>query len=270
MKYIKTIVSADNEIKYIKLQLLESKGYVDKIIICEFDHTHTGSKREFIFEKYLNDETFTLEEKERIVYLKGNVGKWVRQSENDSKIFHANEKLFRGYFARHIRLKPNDIIISVDADEIIFARMYSTIFGALEKNRKNIVRLPLYQFFYKPTYLWENLTFLSPVACKAKHYWFRYPAQWRDEGEPLDEFVGCHFSWLLTVDEMIAKLSSYAHAADYSHLASRDILENAIKQKEYPFDPNREFKIKEINYLDNPEYYPNNFGRVVNLFKYLM
>ena len=240
--YLRTIVSASNEIKYIKMQLVESRGYVDNIIVCEFDCTHSGEERDFIFEQYLQDGTFTEEEKRRIIYIQGRVRNKVKKTENNSKYLHQNEKLFRGYFAHQVDLHWNDIVIAVDADEIIFRRKYLKILSLYDRNASPVIRLKLYQFYYKPTYLWENLIFESSVVCRVKHNIFRYPAQWRDEGKYIDEVVGCHFSWQLTIDEMIKKLHSYAHAADYAYLANYKILKDAVENKKYPFDKSREFR----------------------------
>lgn len=261
MIYLKTIISAENEIKYIKLQLRESDGYVDKLIVCEFDHTHIGTERDFIFQRYLEDNTFSGDEKERIIYIQGHVGKKIKRTTDNATLMHRNERLFRGYFARHCSLQPNDVIISVDADEIIFRRCYDDILSLFEDKKANpIIQLQLYQFFYKPTYLWTNLIITAPTVCRVKANRFkRYPAQWRQEGEVLDMMVGCHFSWCLTIDEMVYKLRTYAHAADYGYLADRAILEDAIRNKNYPFDESVDFQIREVNHKDNPEYYPDTY-----------
>lgn len=272
MVYLKTIFSADNEIKFIKMQLAESRGYVDKIIVCEFDRTHTGYPREFTFSNYLQDGTFSREETERVIYIQGNVGKGrkVRSSMTEPEILHKNERLYRGYFAHHMKLKPDDIIISVDADEIIFRRKYAKILSHFRDRRDNpVLLLRLYQFYYRPTYLWENMIFTAPTVCRVKVNRFHYPAQWRYEGSAIDDIVGCHFSWNLTVDEMIVKLHSYSHTADYKHLASRDIMEDAVRNKKYPFDPAVDFRIREVNHLEAPEYYPDTYGQFCGSFDYL-
>lgn len=269
MVYLRTIISSNNEIKYIKLQLRESKDYVDKLIVCEFNCTHTGTEREFIFRKFLEDDTFLKEERERIIYIQGDVRGKIKSATNDSRLMHKNEQLFRGYFVKHCQLDPNDIIISVDADEIIFRRCYSDILRPfIDKKANPIIQLQLYQFFYKPTYLWKNKIITAPTVCRVKVNRFRYPAQWRNEGEVLKRMAGCHFSWCLTIDEMIHKLHTYAHAADYGHLAHREILEAAVREKKYPFDESVDFQIAEVNCKENPEYYPDSYDE--EEFAYLL
>lgn len=269
--YLRTIISAHNEIKFIKLHLAESEGYVDCIIVCEYDCTHSGEPRDYIFEQYLKNGTFTKEEKDRIIYVQGKVRHLVKKTHNNAKYLHKNEKLFRGYFAHHVRLKLNDIIITVDADEIIFRRSYDEILSNFKRPNSNpIIRLKLWQFFYKPTYLWTDIIIQAPVACRVKRKLFQYPAQWRDEGKLMDNIVGCHFSWFLTIDEMIEKLHSYAHAADYGHLAEVSILQDAVENKKYPFDESRDFHIKEVDYINNPEYYPDTYAKFKREFDYLL
>lgn len=271
MVYIRTIISADNEIKYVKLQLAESKGYVDKIIVCEFNITHTGLSRDFIFEKFMNDGTFSAAELDRIIYLKGVLDADELKAESKGNE-HYIEQIFRGYFLKNMKLKLNDIVFCLDADEIVFRRSYPGILGLFKNPLANPnVQLPMYQFFYRPDYLWKNLVFRNPIVCRVRKEYFKKLPRLRDTGKDyLKEMVGCHFSWQLTIDEMIDKLRNYAHAKDYGHLAKRDVLADAVKNKKYPFEPDREFVIEEVNCIKNKEYYPDTFADFYEDFKYLL
>lgn len=268
MIYLKTIFSAPNEIKYLKLNLRESFSYIDKFIVCEFNRTHIGSEREFIFEKYWNE--FTEEEKSKIIYIKGDISSLAKFSETDNHIIHeVNERLTRGFFASQIDLKYNDIVFSVDADEIIFGAHYEKIIRSLKWWRPAI-KLPLYQFFYKINYLWENNKFIAPTVCYAGYYKWRYPAHWRYNGWLYKEYAGCHFSWCLTIDEMINKLNNYGHHQDYGHLADRQILQDAIDNKKYPFDPKADFKIKVLNLEIDKKYFPKSIYGMLDAFSDLI
>ncbi len=268
MIYLKTIFSASNEIKYLKQNLQESFSHIDKFIICEFNRTHIGSKREFIFEKYLNQ--FTQEEKKKIIYIKGDIASSTQFSRTNSHVIHEiNERLIRGYFASQINLKFTDIVFSLDADEIIFESQYKKIISHLRWWRPAI-KLTLYQFFYKINYLWENNKFIAPTVCFAYYYKWRYPAHWRYSGWLYREYVGCHFSWCLTIEEMLNKLNHYSHHQDYGHLADRKLLENAVKNKKYPFDPKVDFRIKVLDVNKDKKYYPKTIYSQINNFKYLI
>ena len=273
MIYLKTIFSALNEIKYIKLNLKEAFDHIDKFIICEFNRTHIGTERELIFEKYFSE--FSKKEKEKIIYIGADLSREAKlaKSAEDSGICHNNERLIRGYFVKHINLKDEDIVFSVDADEIIYSRSYGEIIKKLNKIHWpfiKVIKLPMNQFFYKINYLWENLIFTHSIACKATAFNKRYPSQWRDKGKNYPEIVGCHFSWCLSIEEMIQKLKMYAHHYDYGHFAKKEILEDAIKNKKYPFDPKRDFKIKVLDIYKDREYYPQSIYGILDEFNELI
>jgi hypothetical protein len=253
MIYLKTLFSSPYEIKFLKLSLRESSGYIDKFIICEFDHTHTGLKKPLIFKNYL--ESFTTQEKKKIVYLGVTTLDDFLLAGDNEKLAHRNELLMRGYFVKQVGLNRNDIIISLDADEIIYRQNYNDIFNRLGLFTK-AVTVPLYQFFYKINYLWENNKFIAPTICFADYYKNKFPAPWRYEGKIYSDIVGGHFSWCLSIADMIKKIKNYAHSQKYIHLAKKDVLESAVKNKTYPFDPKVNFQIKVLNIYRDVKYYP--------------
>ncbi len=267
MIYLKTIFSAPNEIKYLKLNLREAFNHIDNFIICEFNRTHTGIEREFIFERYLNN--FTKEERRKIIYIGADISNQAVLAD-DSSVAHKNEQLMRGYFASRVDLNGEDIIFSVDADEIIFGQYYEEIINKLNSPwlLKKSLLLPVRQYFYKINYLWEgSIIDFGPVACKVKYFRSVYPSQWRGSGKVFSKIVGCHFSWCLTIDEMITKLRTYAHHSDYAHLAKRELLEEAVKNKTYPFDPSVDFHIKVLNIYKDTMYYPKEIYKMMNEFQ---
>ncbi len=268
MIYLKTIFSSANEIKYLKLNLREASNHIDKFVICEFNRTHTGEERELIFDKHLND--FTEEERRKIIYIGADISKYTKFARDNQKVANDNARIIRGYFARQIDLNKKDIIISVDADEIIFEQYYHEILEALKNlkwwQRKSLVLL-LRQFYYKVNYLWENNRFIAPIVCRAGEYLRKYPNDWRYTGKLYDKYVGCHFSWLLTVEEMIEKLNMYSHQSEYSRFAKRDILEDAVKNKKYPFDPSVDFKIRILDINKDREFYPQSIYGMLDEFK---
>jgi hypothetical protein len=267
MIYLKTIFSAPNEVKYLRLNLKEAFKYIDKFIICEFNRTHVGTERPLIFEQFIDQ--FTEEERQKIIYIGADISDQSVRAEGDSNLAHQNEQLMRGYFASQLDLNDNDIVFSVDADEIIFSQYYEKILDRLGIFTK-AVRLQLHQFFYRINYLWSNNQFIAPTVCKASYYKHKYPAQWRYDGKLFPQTVGCHFSWCITGDEMVSKLQSYAHQSDYGHLVNREILEEAIKNKTYPFDPNVDFCIKVLDIHKDSQYYPGSTYMMLDEFKDLL
>jgi len=252
--FVKTTFSAPHEIKYLKLQLRELYNYIDGFIICECNRTHIGTKRELIFTKYLDQFDAHLEKK--IIYLPIDLSGRVMFSETDPNIIHnKNEKMIRGCFINEMNLDDQDIIVSVDADEIIFGRELPNIIRKINIFRP-AVQLRLYQFFYKINYLWKNKEFIAPTVCYVKYYKNIFPANWRYDGKVLSGYHGCHFSWCMSIKEMITKLSYYGHHNDYGHLADEKILNDAVTHKTYPFNEKELFNIEVLDILKSKEMYP--------------
>ena len=267
MIYLKTIFTCPNEVKYLKLNLKESFNYIDKFIICEFNRTHIGSEKELIFEQYLQE--FTQEEQKKIIYIGADISHLAIYEPDNNEIIHNNERLMRGYFVKQLDLNGNDVVFSVDADEIIFGQYYEKVLKKIGFFTKAIL-LPLHQFFYRINYLWDNNTFIAPTVSKVSYYKNVYPAQWRYDGKLFSEKAGCHFSWCLTIDEMIAKLGMYSHHKDYRHLAKKEVLEDAVKNKTYPFDRKVDFHIKVIDFYRDKEFFPVSIYTMLDEFKYLI
>jgi len=251
MIYLKTIFSNPSEYPFLILNLLESYDNIDYMLITEANRTHTGAEREYIFD--INH--LPLEKRDKVKYIKIDISnESVFSPENEAQCHSVNEKHIRGSFTRYTELHDEDIIFSVDADEVIYSGMYSRLISAVES--QTIVKLKLHQFFYKINYLWKNNIFIAPTAAKYHAYRNSYPAHWRYDGNLYPEIVGCHFSWCMPIRDLLVKMKNYAHAPAVSHLATREILEKAIITKTYPFDPNREFIIKELDYSKDSHYYP--------------
>lgn len=270
MIYLKTIFSSPHEIKYLRLNLKESFDYIDRFIVCEYNRTHIGTERELIFKNYIGQ--FTEEENKKILYIAADISALAVDGRKDSAIAHKNELIMRGYFASQIDLSDKDIVFSVDADEIIFKQCYDPIIDKLKKTYwpfSQSLLLPMHQFFYRVNYLWEDLIFTHAVACKSSAF-KDYPSQWRDKGKKYSEIVGCHFSWCMSIDEMIQKLGMYAHHHEYAHLVKREILEDAVKNKKYPFEPGRDFKIRVLDINKEHYYYPKSIYSLVDEFKMLI
>lgn len=248
--YIKTYFYSEHEIQYINAMLEESKDYIDEVILCEFDIHHTGSKREFIFDtvkdQLVRDVTY--------IPIECHGSNSVVETDNEQQIHTINEPFMRSAFMKRMELDDEDIIVSVDADEIIYRESYVQVFNALSNH--DCVRLPLNQFFYKHNYLWLDKEFNSPVACRYRHIKNSFPSNIRDEGTHcLTSKVGAHMSWCMSVDDMIKKLHRYGHP-QYRGFADEAVLQDAIDTKTYPFNPSIDFRLRELDWSDAriPEY----------------
>jgi hypothetical protein len=247
MIYLKTYFYVGHEIKWLIMNLIESYDHIDKFIICEHNRTHTGEPRDLIFNKYLSE--FPEKLRKKLLYLPCDISKYtVDAYEDEAAIHRINEPVMRSFFMKKFSFGDDDIIISIDADEILYREAYDYILRTVQEIE--LVRLNLHQFFYKTTYFWEGKDFISPIAAKYKIFKDNFPCNWRDVGPVLPKKVGCHFSWCMTPEEMVYKLHTYSHPR-YRFCADRALLEKAIENKEYPFDPNVDFNIRELKLDDD-------------------
>ena len=244
--YLKTYFYVEHEIKFLIMNLMEAYHHVDHFIICEHNRTHTGQPREFIFEEHKHK--FPPEFMDKVIYLPQDISEQtVEAYENEDAIHAVNEPVMRSAFMTNLSFDNDDIIISIDADEIIYREAYDYILSEVEE--KECVRLNLHQFFYKTNYLWEGKDFTSPIAAKYKVFRHHYPCNWRDVGPVVSKRVGCHFSWCMTPEEMVYKLHTYSHPR-YRFCADEKLLKDAIENKKYPFDPSVDFNIRELDMND--------------------
>lgn len=242
MIYLKTYCYAPHEVEFIIANLKECYDYIDKMIVCEFDINHTGVKRPF---EYSDLKSLVPEElSDKLDYHACEVYDiTARAYEDEAAIHGVNEPVMRSYFTKLYNFSDNDIIISIDADEILYGEQLPYIIEQVSK--QGAVRLKLRQFFYKKTYLWEGRDFVSPIATYYGVMNPKFPNNWRDVGNVTEEYVGCHFSWCMGIEAMIHKLDTYSHPR-YRFCADRDLLENSVANKTYPFDDNVSFDIREL------------------------
>jgi hypothetical protein len=265
MIYFKTYFYAPYEVPFLILNLRESYKYIDKFVICEFNYTHTGIKRDYIWEQHKHK--FPVELMDKVVYLKIDMSKVAKYAYNNEPVIHSvNEPYMRGSFTKYLKLQDNDIIISTDADEIIYGEKYPDLLKTVRQ--KGAICLTLYQFFYRVNYLWKNKPFRAPTIALYKRLKRPFPNQWRYQGENYPGLVGCHFSWCMTVDEMLNKMKCYSDSPKYRHLEKREVLEQAIEKREYPFSK-RDFKIEIIDF-DTNKIIPNQMKNMKNMFNHLI
>ena len=242
MIYLKTYCYAPHEIEFIRANLEECYPFIEKMIVCEFDVNHTGMKREFAFTDIKSQ--IPEEFRDKLDYHACPISHETVEAYNDEGAIHrVNEPVMRSWFTKLYTFNPDDIIISVDADEVIYGEKIDYIVSQVEKYRT--VRLKLQQFFYKKTYLWRDKDFVSPIATYYSNINPKYPNNWRDQGHITPDQVGCHFSWCMSADEMVHKLHTYSHPK-YRFCANKELLEDAIENKKYPFDEAVNFDIEEI------------------------
>jgi hypothetical protein len=244
--YLKTYCYAPHEIDFIRANLQECYPFLEKMIVCEFDVNHTGMKRDFKFGNIKDNIPIELQDK--LEYHQCSIyDHTVEAYNNEADIHNINEPVMRSWFTKLYNFSPNDIVISIDADEIIYGDKIEYIKEQVEKY--GVIGLKLRQFFYKKNYLWRNKDFTSPIATYYGLMNPAYPNNWRDFPRHTEEYVGGHFSWCMSAEEMVHKLHTYSHP-QYRFCAKKDLLEDAIQNKKYPFDTDVDFDIEELDVND--------------------
>lgn len=274
--YIKKIISAENELKFIKLDLIESRKEVDNIILVEVNYTHSGLYKEYIDDQLFNS-FFSEDDKKRIIRIKADISSLVRFNSIIPDDLHFNERINRGIFSDYIDLNKNDIIFSLDADEVLYESSFSKIKSKIIEEDKGFL-IKLHNLMYRPDYLCENYEFIAPTVCKVKFYnnpimriksRFKKYKQWRYHGEILKDPMGVHFNWHLTPKEIMKKLVSYSHSDKFHNkIFDESYYYNLIKNKKY-IDEDVSFEIKKLD-LRNENILPKSFYDCITDFQYLL
>lgn len=256
MLYLKSYCYSKHELPFIIANLDEGYEHIDKLVLYEYNFTHTGLPKEYEIEKVLHLIPERLQSK--LLYKKIDLTNYYEYAVNDeNKCHQINENIQRSWLFndKDIFLHDEDIIIDIDIDEIIYNQCYNPLIEELNKANTPI-SIRLNQFFFKNTYLWSNLIFDAPAIYKYSMvknstrkikslniFYKRYCQQ------KTTKVYGCHMSWVMPIDDMLKKIYSGAHTK-YHHLGKREILEKAIEEKKYIFDPKRPFNIIELNIDD--------------------
>ena len=262
MIYIKSYCYSKHELPFIISQLQEGYKYIEKLILYEYNYTHTGCGKKYELEEllYLIPE----ELKKKLYYKKVDLTNVIEYAyENGPLIHNINEPIQRScmFNDNNIIINDDDIIIDCDIDEIIYEDNYLKLINELNLKNKPL-SIKLNQFFFKNNYLWTNCNFSSPTIYKYSMVKNNNKLikglkikNLRDLSDKTDEIHGCHMSWIMPVEYMIKKLHSYSHP-EFRKYASKELLSKAIKEKKYIFDLNRKFDIDELNINDNriPKY----------------
>lgn len=256
MIFLKSYCYSKHELPFVIANLVEGYEYIEKLVLYEYNYTHTGVKKEYEMEKVLCNVPKNLRDK--LYYKKVDITDYVEYAyENGPLIHRVNEPIQRSWMFNdsNFQLDDNDIIIDHDIDEIIYKGSYEKLARELEVKQRPL-SIKLHQFFFKHNYLWLDCNFSSPAI-----YYYRMVKHskqnikglkiknLRDLSQKTSTIYGCHMSWVMPLDYMVRKFHSYSHP-EYRSFADKTRLAKAIKEKKYIFDPKRPFNIDELPFDD--------------------
>lgn len=208
-----------NEIDLLKIRLNQHDSFVDKFIIVEADSTHSGIKKEYVLEKYINEfEQF----KDKIIYekislsdkYKFDIVSW-NSSYNISvnKEIWGNENFQRNYSLitlKNLNVSDEDIIISSDLDEILDKKTIQISKKLL--NYCSIVKCRQKHYAYKLNLFCGNDT-AGPKILKYSTFKKLDPSLLREKDVGVEIDGGWHFSFLSeNVENIYQKYISFSHS----------------------------------------------------------
>jgi beta-1,4-mannosyl-glycoprotein beta-1,4-N-acetylglucosaminyltransferase len=235
----------EKEILEFRIKLLYD--YVDKFIITESDHTHSGHPKKFTCLKTLQELNISLDKIE-LIHVKlpnyeENSCNWVRE--------RAQRNVATNLF------EDDAVYIVSDCDEIINPEMIPYYVDGMLNNQNNILRIPMAFLNCRPDLRIVcpkgiPMSFNDPFMCMKKHtkkytlseireaYATRlenleYPSLYLLDSNQQPVESGWHFSWMGGKDRMKIKMQSFLHSYDKKEgiftTAISDI--NSLEMKNY-------------------------------------
>lgn len=195
-----------NEYDLLEIRLQELWNTVDYFVIAEANKTHRGNLKEFNldknwhrFEKYASKIRYV-----RIQDMPDHPDHWIRES-------HQRASIDRGLFD----MKPEDLIIVSDADEIPRASAINYIKTDVNNHDRYIMGVPI--FYFKLNYLMTypitrqiNIKVTRGKAYMGAH---RERETWNQiQGTVEIEHGGWHFCYFGTTEFAKNKIKSFAHS----------------------------------------------------------
>ena len=211
-----------DEERLLELRLEEHNPFVDRFVLVEGNRTFVGRSKPFNFD--INSPRWA-NYRDKIIHLK------ILLSDTPETAW-ANEAAQRNAFVTAIAFDDDDIVHLSDVDEITSRHSWRHILDELRLVDCLALR---HRFFYYFLNLESSEPWTAPRLMRA-HYLkdaSATPDEIRKRAcEHVSETCGWHFSYLMTLEEISAKLASFSHQefnnAEYN---SPDRIRRAIAGK---------------------------------------
>lgn len=251
-----------NEFELLQIRLHELYDVVDKFILIEGSHTHTGNEKPFYYQQ--NKDRFSryadkIEARQAYLppYGKEPWFGWGREIYQRSAI---NEAL------KHLA-QPEDVIISGDVDEI---PRVSAIKDYLTKSPDDIYCIEEKNYHYNLNTLLETPT-LDPKICRYHRVKevgvsdLRYCHQAIPTKTLYDG--GWHLSFMGGTDRIIDKMTAYAHydirEPRMGEFVSRENVEKCVRERKSLFQRDDLKYIHTTDCSDFPKYVTENLDQFI-------
>lgn len=243
-----------DELMLLEIRLKELYSIVDKFILVEATHTHSGKPKRLYYDEVKNNEVFA-PFRDKITHII-----YKEQMQPDR---FANDRNQRNAIALGLTAaEPDDIIIITDADEIINHETVLSIKRLGVHIQDYSVRNDNFieggTVCYKPTRLQTRL-FYYYFNCRANQDWiFPVTCRFKDFTTAdklrmgiwtnVKSFCGWHFSYLVPPEQIPKKLEAFAHAEfDTDYFKDTDRLRKCIDANEDIFERGMKFSIEPLD-----------------------
>jgi beta-1,4-mannosyl-glycoprotein beta-1,4-N-acetylglucosaminyltransferase len=244
-----------NEFEILELRLNELFDVVDFFVILESNKTFTGKPKPFYFDE--NQQRFAKYSK-KIINIKLEVPDELKLSAWDMEAYQRDTifTTLQSLVAKNI-VSNTDVIILSDVDEI---PSQEAIINYDSANGMSTMNQKLYYYYLNclsdlPWHgsrigVWSEISDIS-----ASH--LRY-----NNSLPIIENGGWHFSFVGTIDNMVAKIDAYSHQEfNVPHFTDQDKIRERIANCQDIFDRPINFKMIEVDetfpkhVINNKEHY---------------
>lgn len=230
MKKVTVVVSFSSlEKRFFNPLITELKKFSDDIIVNCFDHFFDGTPEDVCFLQNLKDKNTDIS---------FNILQW--NDQRNSKFWH-NEARWVG-----VEKRKNDLVLFLDADEIPDGELMKKFIESEDTSCYDMYVFKCNWYFKDPRNVATTTEFcglLANVDRLKKDMFFTQHERWFFNSYRLKTAFDCtyltqtilhHFSWVRTKDEMLKKVSSWAHKhdRDWTSLVEKEF-ENPIGSRDF-------------------------------------
>jgi beta-1,4-mannosyl-glycoprotein beta-1,4-N-acetylglucosaminyltransferase len=247
-----------NEFEILELRLNELFDVVDYFVILESNKTFAGKPKPYYFEE--NQDRFAKFGK-KIINIKLEVPDELKLTPLDMEKYQRDTifTTLQSLVSQNI-VSDNDVIILSDVDEIPNSE---TIINYDASNGMSTMNQKLYYYYLNCVSdlswhgsrigIWSEVKELSATQLRFNKYL------------PVIDNAGWHFSFVGTVDSMIAKIAAYSHQEfNVPYFTDQDKIRERIANCQDIFDRPINYKMIEVDetfpkhVINNKEYYKDN------------
>ena len=246
-----------NEDLILDIRLNVLNNFVDKFVIVESIYTHSGEEKglNFDIKKY---KDFS----EKIIYIKSKdlPPNYQEMKADDTNEKNIARKLLNGiYMDNHQRNKITEGLTSANDEDLILLSDIDEIPNLNSVDIKNLSSKILvfnqYFFHYKLNLFLKGMNFFGTKGCKKKdlkspqwlrniknktYNFFRIDTLFSSKKYRNLEFIqdgGWHFSNIMNANQIVYKLKSYAHHAEFPQdKLSKNVFDELIKKRKIMYD----------------------------------